>query len=87
MASLAFFKSGCYLITIKVNFYNTLQFLNLKVVLGITNAFICFFSITFSFLMSVFEARWFDEISLKFPAFINKLLEKNKSISSTDGFF
>lgn len=39
-----------------------------------------------AFLIPIFDARWFDVKSLKFAAFINKLVGKNKSISSTDGF-
>ena len=59
----------------------------MKIVLGIINTAIYFFQLLLAFLIPIFDARWFDVKSLKFTAFINKLVEKNKSISSTDGFF
>lgn len=59
----------------------------MKTVLGIINTAIYFFQLLLAFLIPIFDARWFDVKSLKFAAFINKLVGKNKSISSTDGFF
>lgn len=59
----------------------------MKIVLGIINTAIYFFQLLLAFLIPIFDARWFDVKSLKFAALINKLVGKNKSISSTDGFF